>query len=84
MTPNTFWLTSNKIPDLVNYLHQQVRLVRNYGLNVRVPCVPADLQSLVLDVAYIKYKPCLVEEFHKHLDHCAVSINQTVVENFRT
>ena len=37
MPPDTFWSISNKFPDLVKYLHQQVRLIANYGLNGGVP-----------------------------------------------
>ena len=37
MPPDTFWLISNKSPDLVKHLHQQVRLIANYGLNGGVP-----------------------------------------------
>ena len=37
MPPDTFWLISNKFPDLVKHLHQQVRLIANYGLNGGVP-----------------------------------------------
>ena len=33
MPPDTFWSISNKFPDLVKHLHQQVRLKANYGLN---------------------------------------------------
>ena len=35
--PDTFWSISNKFPDLVKRLHQQVRLIANYGLNGGVP-----------------------------------------------
>ena len=37
MPPDTFWSISNKFPDLVRHLHQQVRLTANYGLNGGVP-----------------------------------------------
>ena len=37
MPPDTFWSISNKFPDLVKHLHQQVRLIANYGLNGGVP-----------------------------------------------
>ena len=33
MPSDTFWSISNKFQDLVKYLHQQVHLVANYGLN---------------------------------------------------
>ena len=33
MPPDTFWSISNKFPDLVKHLHQQVRLIANYSLN---------------------------------------------------
>ena len=33
MPPDTFWLISNKFPDLVKNLHQQVCLIATYGLN---------------------------------------------------
>ena len=34
---DTFWSISNKFPDLVKHLDQQVRLIANYGLNDGVP-----------------------------------------------
>ena len=37
MPPDTFWSISNKFPDLVKHLHQQVHLIANYGLNGGVP-----------------------------------------------
>ena len=37
MPPDTFWSISNKSPDLVEHLHQQVHLLANYSLNVGVP-----------------------------------------------
>ena len=37
MSPDTFWSISNEFPDLVKHLHQQVRLIANYGLNGGVP-----------------------------------------------
>ena len=37
MPPDTFWLISNKFPDLVKHLHQQVHLIANYGLTGGVP-----------------------------------------------
>ena len=37
MPPDTFWSISNKFPGLVKHLHQQVRLIANYGLNGGVP-----------------------------------------------
>ena len=37
MPPDTFWSISNKFPDLVKHLHQQVRLIANYGLNGGIP-----------------------------------------------
>ena len=37
MPPDTFWSISNKFPDLVKHLHQQVRLIANYSLNGSVP-----------------------------------------------
>ena len=37
MPLDTFWSISNKFPDLVKHLHQQVCLIANYGLNGSVP-----------------------------------------------
>ena len=37
MSPDMFWLISNKFADLVKHLHQQVHLIANYGLNGGVP-----------------------------------------------
>ena len=37
MPLDTFRSISNKFPDLVKYLHQQVRLIANYSLNGGVP-----------------------------------------------
>ena len=37
MPPDTFWSISNKFPDLVKHLHQQVRLIANHSLNGGVP-----------------------------------------------
>ena len=37
MSPRIFWSISNKFPDLVKHLHQQLRLTGNYGLNGGVP-----------------------------------------------
>ena len=37
MPPDTFWSISNKFPDLVKHLHQQVHLIANYGLDGGVP-----------------------------------------------
>ena len=37
MPPDTFWSISNKFPDLVKHLHQQVCLIAHYGLNGGAP-----------------------------------------------
>ena len=37
MPPDTFSSISNKFPDIVKHLHQQVRLTANYGLNGGAP-----------------------------------------------
>ena len=37
MPPDMFWSISNRFPDLMKHLHQQVHLITNYGLNGGVP-----------------------------------------------
>ena len=64
MPPDTFWSISHKFPDLVKHLHQQVRLIANYGLNGGVPWLRGTIGTLCF---FVKKKLKIV-----HIFFCAV------------
>ena len=66
MPPDTFWSISNKFPDLVKHLHQQVRVISNYGLNCGVP---GFTEPIVQFASFVRTKLKTV-----HIFSCAVKL----------